>query len=86
METVAHPATDRNHGGEVRLLTRAEVQDRTGLSTSNIYKQMRAEPPTFPLAVKLGGSRSIRWRSDEIDRWIDGLTRATGDLLRSSVG
>lgn len=62
--------------GDVRLLTRPEVEELTHLSCSTIYKQMRSG--RFPAPVKIG--RAVRWRSDEITAWLDSLPRATGDL------
>ena len=38
-----------------------------GLSTSAIYRKMRAK--TFPVALHLGGA--VRWRSDEVEAWIE---------------
>lgn len=60
------------------LLTRAEVEEVTGLSRSMIYARMREEPPTFPVPLKIG--RAVRWRADELIEWMNGLERATGDL------
>ena len=62
-----------------RLMTRPEVEARTRLSRSTIYKEMREH--RFPEPVKIG--RAVRWRSDEIDKWLDNLPRATGDLSRN---
>ena len=62
------------------LLSRPEVERLVGLSTASIYRMIRADPPEFPLPVKV--RRVVRWRSDEIREWIDGLERATGDLPR----
>ena len=59
------------------LLSFAQVQARVGLSHSEIYRRVRAG--TFPKPLKLG-PRCVRWRSSEIDSWIDALPRAKGDL------
>ncbi len=59
-----------------RLLRRSEVEARTGLSTSTIYRLMRAHE--FPLPLKIS-SNAVRWWASEIDAWLAGLPRATGD-------
>lgn len=45
-----------------------EVKNRTGLSRTEIYRRM--DDGTFPKAIPLG-KRSVAWRSDEIDAWIE---------------
>ncbi|MCY4430579.1 MAG: AlpA family transcriptional regulator [Rhodospirillales bacterium] len=59
----------------MRLLTLAEVIHRCGLKKSAIYK--RVNEGSFPKPVKLS-PKAVRWRSDEIDRWISDVcaTRA----------
>ena len=61
---------------KMQLLTRAEVEERVGLRRSAIYAMMRAG--RFPEPVKIS-SRCVRWRSDEVQAWIDGLPRARGE-------
>ena len=51
------------------LLRLPEVKRRAGLSRSEIYRRIAADPPTFPAPVKLG-ERASAWNSAEIDRWI----------------
>lgn len=46
------------------------VIQRTGLSRSVIYEMMRKG--SFPHSVKIS-SRSIGWREEEIDLWLDSL-------------
>ena len=60
----------------MRLMRRREVETMTGLGTSSLYRAMRAGD--FPVAVKVGPS-AVRWRSDEIEAWLEGLKRAEGE-------
>ncbi len=57
----------------VRLLRLAQVEIITGLKKSAIYEKIKTG--RFPVAVRLG-SRSVAWRSDEIQRWIENRPRA----------
>ena len=59
-----------------RLLRRAEVEKRTGLSRSAIYRLMREE--NFPAPVKIG-KRAVRWPQSEINEFIAARPRATGE-------
>lgn len=57
-----------------KLIRRAEVQARTGLSVSSIYGRLgsgrpRDFDPTFPRPVPLG-KRSVAWLASEVDAWI----------------
>ncbi len=54
-------------GRPVRLIRIKEVQHRTGLGRSTIYRWM-AEG-RFPKPVKLGG-HSVAWREDILQTWI----------------
>ena len=58
-----------------RLLRRAEVETRTGLARTTIYRKMRAG--TFPLPLKIS-ERAVRWRSSDIARYIESCPLATG--------
>jgi len=49
-----------------RLLRRAEVMDRVGLSKSTLYS--RISSGTFPKPVTLGSS--VRWVESEVEGWI----------------
>ena len=66
-----------NDTQESRLMTRREVQARTGLGRTSIYRLMRQKPPQFPLPIKVS-SMAVRWHSHEIEDWIAGKPRATG--------
>ena len=52
----------------ITILRRVQVQARTGLSRSSIYKLMQER--NFPRQVALG-RRTIGWRSDDIDEWLE---------------
>ncbi len=58
------------------LIRRSEVERRSGLSRSQIYKRMSAG--TFPPSVQLG-VRMVGWYEDEIDGWLANLP-STGGL------
>ena len=59
------------------LLSRKEVEKRVGLSRSTIYDHMNAG--TFPRPVRVG-PKAVRWRTSEIDAWMDNLPVATGEV------
>jgi prophage regulatory protein len=50
-----------------RVIRIKEVMDRTGLSRSTIYLQVR--DGEFPKPINLG-SRSVGWLQSEVDSWI----------------
>ena len=56
-----------------RLLHRREVEARTGLSRTSIYRQMEAE--RFPRPVKVG-PKAVRWNEREIEAWLSSLPRS----------
>jgi len=58
-----------------RLLRRQEVEERTGLATTTIYRKMREG--SFPAPIKIG-QRAVRWPSSEIEIWLSKRPRATG--------
>ena len=59
-----------------RLLRRSEVQSRTALGRSSIYRKMR--DGSFPEPLKVG-VRAVRWRESEIEGWLAARPRATGN-------
>lgn len=62
------------------LLRRQEVERVVGLSCPSIYRLMRAK--RFPEPIRIG-PRAVRWRSADIQEWIDARPRATGDGPRA---
>ena len=58
-----------------RMLRREEVQERTGLSRSAIYRMMREGD--FPLPRRLG-QRAVRWRERDLEAWLASRPLARG--------
>ena len=58
-----------------RILRLTEVEAITGLKKSTLYRRMTAGE--FPQQAKLGGpsSRAVGWLAEEVDAWIDKLTK-----------
>ena len=63
-----------------RILRRAEVQARTGVSRSGIYAAIKAQ--TFPAPVKLG-VRAVGWLESEIDAWIEARVQDSRTVSRA---
>ena len=59
----------------MRLLKLAEVVELTGIGRSQIYRKI--DSGEFPAPVKIG-QKSIRFRDDEVNAWIDALPRRGG--------
>lgn len=57
------------------FLTRAEVEKRTGLARSSIYRLMRRDG--FPEPHRIG-ERAVRWSRQELEEWLGRRPRATG--------
>ncbi len=58
------------------LVDRADVERRVGLTRSSIYAAMRRGD--FPIPVRVG-PKAVRWRSSEIEDWMNSRARATGE-------
>jgi prophage regulatory protein len=57
------------------LLRRSEVESRTGLPTSTLYRLIAEK--RFPSPIPLAGSpRMVAWDSMEVDAWVDAQIRA----------
>ncbi len=63
---------------ELRLLRRREVEARTGLSCTSIYRRMRAGTFPTPIRVGTGPNGAVRWSSAEIEAWLASRPRAEG--------
>lgn len=50
------------------LLTRAEVESRTGFKRSAIYARIAAG--TFPAPVREPDTGTVRWLASEVDAWV----------------
>ena len=61
------------------LLTRREVEHRTGLSRSTLYRKMG--DGTFPVPLKIS-DRAVRWRESEIRAYVDSRPRSYGETAR----
>ena len=61
------------------LLTRPEVERRTGLSRSTLYRKMR--DGTFPVPLKVS-ARAVRWRESEIRAYVDSRPRSYGETAQ----
>ena len=59
-----------------RFLTRAEVEHRTGLGRSSIYRLMRSG--AFPEPIRVS-ERAVRWSAREIEAWAASRPRSHGD-------
>ena len=59
-----------------KLLTRPEVEARCRISRTTLYRLMRED--TFPEPIKIG-AKAVRWKSGEIDAYIDSRPRASGE-------
>ena len=64
---------DGSHGLGERLLRLQDVEAKTGIKRSTIYRRIAAE--TFPPPVSLGPG-TVRWRLSEVEAWIEGLSAA----------
>ena len=65
-----------------RLLTRREVETMTGLSTSSVYRLMRAG--AFPAPIRVG-LKAVRWPQSEIVKFLATRPRATGEGPRPAA-
>jgi prophage regulatory protein len=54
------------------LIRLPEVERRTGLSATQIYRSIRAG--TFPKGIKTG-HRTVVWVEDEVDRYVEDLIK-----------
>lgn len=57
------------------LLDIKEVSKRTSLSRTTIWRWLKSDK--FPTPLRLS-DQCVRWRSDEIDRWIADLQPTAG--------
>ena len=61
---------------DTQLIRRPEVQRRTGLPTSTLYRLVKEG--TFPSPVKIG-SRSVAWRAVDVETWMAARPTARGE-------
>ncbi|MXY68667.1 MAG: AlpA family phage regulatory protein [Acidobacteriia bacterium] len=57
----------------IRIMRIREVIEVTGLSRTTIWRRVRDHE--FPVPLKLGSlkTRSVGWREEDIERWLNGL-------------
>jgi prophage regulatory protein len=55
----------------ISILRRKQVEARTGLSRSSIYKMM--SDGSFPKPVSLG-ARAVGWVESHVDQWLESRT------------
>ena len=60
--------------GTLVFLRIREIERRTGLSRSTIYKKMAAG--TFPRPEAQVGTRNVRWIESDITKWMQSCLRA----------
>jgi len=51
-----------------RLLTACEVEERSSLSRSTIWRQVQSGQ--FPRPIRIG-ARRVAWRESDVAQWID---------------
>ncbi|CAM3054422.1 helix-turn-helix transcriptional regulator [Vibrio mytili] len=51
------------------LIRIADVKAMTGLSQATIYRMMKSGK--FPQHLDLGSGRTVAWRRDDVQDWID---------------
>ncbi len=59
------------------ILTKHEVVDRTSLSSSTIWRRMKAGD--FPMSVQLTPGK-IGWHEEEIEQWLESRPRGIAEL------
>lgn len=55
------------------LLRRPDVERRTGLKRSSLYRTMEQDP-SFPRPVRIS-ARAVAWSAAEVDQWIEARKR-----------
>lgn len=68
---------------ERTLLDVNEVSRRTALSRTTIWRKRREG--TFPEPMRLS-EQCVRWRSDHIDAWIEGLSTVLAETAGQRPG
>ena len=64
------------------MLTRVEVERRTGLGRSALYRAMREG--RFPEPFRVGPA-SVRWSQREVEAWVAALPRSRGDGIHRAA-
>ena len=64
------------------LIPVAEVGKRVCLKRQTLYVMMREG--RFPAPLKVG-VKAVRWRSSEVEEWLNSRPRAEGDLVSADI-
>ena len=59
--------------GETKILRRREVERRTGLSCTSLYRAMSRGD--FPRPIRLG-PQAVGWKASEVQAWLESRERA----------
>lgn len=62
-----------NKSGEIKLIKQSGLAGRLAVGRTTLWS-LRNSEADFPKPVKVG--KSIAWRSDEVDEWIESRPRA----------
>ena len=65
------------------LLRRPQVEKAVDLSCASIYRLM--DSGDFPRPIKIG-KRAVRWRAEDIERYLADRPRSTGDGPKAKNG
>ena len=65
-----------------RLLTRTEVEQRTALGRSSLYRLMRRGE--FPEPYRIS-AKAVRWSLAEVEAWAAALPRSSGDGIHRAA-
>lgn len=60
-----------------KILRKAAVRDRTGLSNTTIWRKDKDENDEFPKSVQVSVGL-VGWYEDEIDQWVNNRARGGG--------
>ena len=64
------------------LIAVTEVGKRVCLKRQTLYVMMREG--RFPAPLKVG-VKAVRWRSSEVEEWLNSRPRAEGDLVSANI-
>ncbi|UCV09145.1 AlpA family transcriptional regulator [Dechloromonas denitrificans] len=56
------------------ILRRRQVEARTGLSCSSLYRYIAEQK--FPAPIDLGGGHSVGWVESEVQNWLESRVAA----------
>lgn len=69
-------------GAALRILRRKQVEERTGLSCSTLYKLI--SEGKFPKPIQLSGAQAVGWIESEVDAFLrDRITASRGGEVQS---